>query len=132
MMQRSVLLSGGPEELSLFRDALLIEPDDFQIVDERTLSYDFLQAQRNGAFISEVNGEFSYAADIFLFGRSENWVSHCLQDLSKQGITLAIPDEMSPSPFHHIIYQDAKTLLADVFEDEETGDLTVQNLSIYD
>lgn len=125
MIQRSLLALNTEGSLKLIRDCLGILEEDFQIVDDSEISYDFLQGRRNGAFASNVLGDFSYAIDFFGFDKSDEWLRKCLLEISLHGIDVSEPNEEKNGPFDYLLYHNGQITSVEVIEDEETGWLKV-------
>ncbi|MCK0122680.1 MAG: hypothetical protein ABJF50_24630 [Paracoccaceae bacterium] len=120
------MISVTPDALEFALKYLSLMPDDVQNTEEDVISYDFLEESRNGAFISRVTGDFSFALDIFIFDQTEAALRASFIGLSREGIDVSEPDETRNGPFDHIVYRAGKPYFAEVIENTESGDLRIE------
>jgi hypothetical protein len=89
-------------------------------IDRAPADFDFMAAHRNHLDGGLLAGDFQFGFDIFLWDRTLVELEADLLALSAQGMTIAIPDDTSASPFAMILFHRGKRLLAEVLEDEVT------------
>lgn len=82
-------------------------------------------AQANAIRWSAVNGDFIIACDVDLFEWTPTQIKARLSTLSMQGVTIAMPDEGSPSPQEFWLFENGGVKKAVILQDDDTDTVTI-------
>ncbi|MFN8391420.1 MAG: hypothetical protein U0136_14110 [Bdellovibrionota bacterium] len=117
MLSRSILLhSVEPNDaLQKLAERFSVPKDSQYCWDGEGRAERFSSAQSSIGY-GRAGGDFSLAVDVYLLETTEEELRTHFLELSRQSVTIALPDETSESPFDYLIYRDGNETRAEVVE----------------
>lgn len=90
--------------------------------------FEFLKKKQNGIFLEIVDGDFTHAADLFVFDRNESTLKKNLVDISSVGVLVAWPNESDNNPDAYIVLHKEEANHVLVLEEDDKS-LRIYNCS---
>jgi hypothetical protein len=120
-LTRSVLLAGDPGALQRFALRLRVAPEHL-FVGSKPAGYDFMARRQNHIEGCEIEGDFRYMFDIFLWDSDLALFEQDMVALSREQMVIGLDDDSEQAPFGAVFYHNGMRVSGEITDDEVTGE----------